>query len=216
MSGAFVIIGAGGHARVLADALCAGGASLLGFTDPDASLHGRVFCGAPVLGDDGELSRWTPAAVTLVNGLGGIGAQAAGFRARLQSALEGGGWRFAGVRHPSAIVSRFATLADDVQVLAQGVVQAGAHIARGCILNTGCIVEHDVQVEEFSHVAPRALLCGDVRIGAGTHVGAGAVVRQGIVLGPRTVVGAGAVVVKAFAGDGLLVGVPATHRGGTR
>jgi len=71
------------------------------------------------------------------------------------------------------------------------------------------VVEHDVSLGAWVHVAPRALICGDVAIGARSHIGAGAVVRQGIRLGEETVVGAGAVVVKDFAGGGLLVGIPA-------
>lgn len=76
-------------------------------------------------------------------------------------------------------------------------------------MNTGAVAEHDVVLGEYSHLAPRAVVCGGVTIGADSHIGAGAVVKQGLNVGNGTVVGAGAVVVKDFAGGGVLVGVPA-------
>lgn len=209
MTRALVIVGAGGHAAVLADALLRSGRQVLAFTDRDASRHGTSVCGIAVAGGDEVLVRWSPDEVALVNGIGGIGEPGEPLRERVQRKLEARGWRFAGVRHPAATVSEFAHLADDVQVLAQAVVQPGAHVGHGCIVNTGAIVEHDCRVGDFSHIAPRAVLCGNVEVAAAVHVGAGAVVRQGIRLGPRTRIGAGAVVISDYAGDGTLVGVPA-------
>jgi len=82
-------------------------------------------------------------------------------------------------------------------------------IGEGCIVNTAAVIEHDVELGVWTHIAPRALVCGTVVVGARCHVGAGAVVRQGLRLGDDTVIGAGAVVVKDFSGNGVLVGVPA-------
>jgi len=205
-----LIIGAGGHAAVVADALLAAGEHVLGFTDADPSRHGQTLCGLPVLGDDRVLDDHTPATLALVNGIGGVGHVTGDPRRRtVQERLAGRGWQFASVRHPAAVVSRFARVGDGAQLLAVSIVQTGAEIGDACIVNTGAVVEHDVKLGAWVHVAPRALLCGDVAIGARSHVGAGAVVRQGLRLGEDTVVGAGAVVVKNFAGGGLLVGVPA-------
>ena len=207
MSKSLVIIGAGGHAKALADALLSGGRTVLGFTDPDPAKQGMTFLGLSVLGSDDVLSRFKPWEIDLVNGQGGV--RTGGLRRHVQESLEKGGWHFASVTHPAAVVSRFARLASGVQLLAACVVQAGAEIGRGCIVNTGAIVEHDVSLGEFVHVATGAKLCGDVRVGAHSHLGAGCVVRQGVCLGERTLVGAGAAVVKNFAGGGTLIGVPA-------
>ncbi len=202
-----LIIGAGGHAAVVADALLAAGERVLGFTNTDTARHDRVVCGLHVLGDDRVLDAHTPDTLTLANGLGGVGSVAA--RLTMQQRLQARGWRFVNVRHPAALVSRFARVHDGAQLLAASVVQAGAEVGEGCIVNTAAVVEHDVTLGGWVHVAPRALVCGDVAIGARSHIGAGAVVRQGIRLGEETVVGAGAVVVRDFAGGGLLIGVPA-------
>ena len=82
-------------------------------------------------------------------------------------------------------------------------------MGEGCIVNTAAVVEHDVTLGPFVHVAPRALVCGGVSVGTNCHLGAGAVVREGLCLGADTVVGAGAVVIRDFGGGGVLIGVPA-------
>ena len=206
----FIIIGAGGHAGVVADALLAAGERVLGFTDVDPSRHGRTLCGLPVLGDDRVLDAYTPQTLALANGIGGVGGQhREPMRHNVQQRLSECGWQFAGVRHPSAIVSPFARIGSGAQLLAASVVQSGAEVGEGCIINTAAVVEHDVTLGCWVHVAPGALVCGNVMIGAFSHIGAGAVVRQGLQLGEDTVVGAGAVVVKDYAGANVLVGVPA-------
>lgn len=208
MNPSIIVIGAGGHAAVVADALLAAGRTVLGFTDADPRRHGQHMCGLPILGDDAAvLAAHVPATIRLANGIGG--ARGTALRQRVQQGLQAQGWQFTGVRHPTAIVSQFAHLSDDVQLLAASVVQAGARLGAGCIVNTAAVVEHDCRLGEQVHVAPRALLCGEVKLGARCHIGAGAVVRQGLRLGEDTVVGAGAVVLKDFAGAGTLIGVPA-------
>ena len=214
MSDGIVIIGSGGHAAVVADALLACGARVLGFTDQNPRSHGTRLCGLPVLGDDDVLDGYSHGAIELANGIGGSRGEPRRFA--VQSALEANGWRFVSVWHPTATVSSFASIAPGVQLLARSVVQPGAEIGAGCIVNTGAVIEHDVRLGEFVHVACGAVLCGHVQVGAHSHIGAAAVVKQGVKLGARTVVGAGAAVVKNSAGNTTLVGVPALEMRGTR
>lgn len=203
-----IIIGGGGHATVVADALQAGGVSVLGFTDADPAKHRSRQCGLPVLGGDAiVLAGYDQAEVLLANGVGGVRGTDA--RRALQLRLQETGWRFATVIHPTSIISPHARIGDGAQLLAGSIVQASAVIGEGTIVNTAAIVEHDVEVGDYVHVAPRALLCGAVKVGNSCHIGAGAVVRQGIRLGQHTLVGAGAVVVRDFDGGGELVGMPA-------
>jgi sugar O-acyltransferase (sialic acid O-acetyltransferase NeuD family) len=203
-----LIIGAGGHAAVVADALLVAGEPVLGYTDPETAKHGSMVCGLPVLGDDAVLKSHAPSSLRLANGIGGVRAE--GARRAVQQRLEAEGWQFVQVRHPSCVVSPFASVDAGAQLLANCVVQAGARVGAGCIVNTAAVIEHDVVLGEFVHVAPGAVVCGNVHIGTGSHVGAGAVVRQGVRLGEHTLVGAGAVVVNDFAGGATLVGVPAS------
>jgi len=204
---AVIVVGAGGHAVVVADALLATGRSVVGFIDPAADLQGRSVCGLPVLGGDEVLAQHSSSDVVLANGIGGVGDPSV--RMRVQQRLRGLGWSFVGVVHPSAVVSPFAAIASDAQLLARAVVQPNASIGQGCIVNTGAVVEHDASLGAWSHAAPGAVICGGVQVGERCHVGAGAVVMQGVRLGPQTIVGAGAAVVRDFEGSGTLVGVPA-------
>lgn len=204
-----IVVGAGGHGRVVADALRASGREVLGFVDRIASPERD----APILGDDDRLD---PAGgYDLANGIGGTGrAETRELRRAVQIRLEARGFRFTGVRHPSAVVSPEAAVGPGVQILARAVVQTGARIGAGAIVNTGAIVEHGCRVGAFAHCATGAILCGDVTVGEGAHIGAGAVVRQGVILEPGVVVGAGAVVLEAGTEPGALIGVPARRRGG--
>lgn len=215
MTRSLLIVGSGGHAKVTADALLAAGETVRGFVDTDLSRHdGRNIFGLPVLGEDIVLEQAAYLKCDLVNGIGGVGeARDIPLRRLVQERLEARGRRFVGVRHPSAIVSRFAEIHATAQLFARSVIQPGAEVGRGCIVNTGATVEHDCRVGEFTHCAPGSLVCGDVILDENSHIGAGAVVRQGLRLEGGVVVGAGSVVIHSYTGRGPLVGVPARDLG---
>jgi UDP-perosamine 4-acetyltransferase len=206
---AYIIMGAGGHAAVLADALLAANARVLGFTDSDPVRHGATLCGLPVLGGDDVLAAYDSRSICLINGLGSLDNRAPSARSLLQQARMAQGWRFSNVVHPSACISQFARFGSGVQVMAGCVVQAGACIGDGVILNTRSVIEHDTVVGAWSHVASGATVCGQVRLGEFCHVGAGSVIRQGVQLGSRCLIGAGAAVVQDRPDEVVLVGVPA-------
>lgn len=204
-----IVIGAGGHARVVADALLCADIRVLGFTDADPSNWGLTNFGLPILGGDDVLAGYDPTTVCLANGVGMVDPHGSIVRCQVQGKLAACGWRFVAVHHPSAIISPRALLAEDVQVLAGAVIQAGASVETGAIVNSGAIVEHDVRIGAWTHVAPRAVVCGGAQIGSSAHVGAGAVVKQGIELGNNVLVGVGAAVVRHHLSFTSLAGVPA-------
>lgn len=205
-----IVIGAGGHAAVVADTLREAGTNVLGFTDPNTYLHGTMRVGLPILGGDEVLATCSPREVLLVNGLGFVsGSGRTAIRARVQQRLEMLGWLFAPVIHPQARISNYASLGADVQIFAGAILQAGSVIGRGSIINTGAIVEHDTKVGAWCHVATRATLCGQTSIGDGCLIGAGAIVRQSVALANDTLIGAGAVVLRNSAIGETLCGVPA-------
>lgn len=203
-----IIVGAGGHGAVVADALRESGAFVLGFVDSAPELAGRDILGLPVLGDETALAGIERSSHILANGIGGAG-RGPSIRRAVAERLGGLGWTFATVRHPGAIIAGSARLDAGSQALAAATIQPRAAIGEGVIVNTGAIVEHDCEIGAWSHVSVGAILCGGVRIGVGCHIGAGATVIQGVTLGESTLVGAGAAVTASFGDGARLTGVPA-------
>ena len=206
---ACVIIGGGGHARVLIDCLQAAGMSLaLAVLDADPSLWGKTILDVPVLGNDNMLSGLARAGTR--HFIVGIGAT--GDNRRRRAAFENAlalGLRPLSVRHPSAVVSRSAGIGEGAQLLPACIVNTGARVGTNVIVNSGAVVEHDCAIGDHAHVATGAMLAGTVSVGSGAHIGAGAVIRQGVHIGDDALVGAGAVVVKDVAAGTVVIGVPA-------
>lgn len=196
-----VILGAGGHGRVVADAaLAAGTYARVVATDRDPQrCHGELLAGVPLL-PMGEALALPDADCHVAIGL-------ATHRERVAQRLAGR--KLATVVHPAAVVSPHALLADGCFIAAQAVVAPAARVGECVIVNHGAVVDHDVEVDAFSHVAPRAALGGGARIGRGVLVGAGASVLPNLAVADGVVIGAGAVVNAALSEPGVYAGVPA-------
>jgi len=202
-----MLLGSGGHALVLLDALLLGGATVIGLTDADAARRGLIVLGHTVLGGDDVLQRYAPGSVALVNGLGSTRSMAR--RQQIYERFHTAGYEFAQVIHPRAIVARSAKLESGVQIMAGAVIQAEARIAANSIVNTGATVDHGCRVGAHVHVAPGATLSGEVTVGDGSHVGAGATVIQRVRIGRACLVGAGAMVRKDVPDGATVIGIPA-------
>ena len=204
-----VILGAGGHARVLLDSLilmC----TAYSFVILDRTAQGstREVMGIPVAGDDSLLPELIGrGARRFVVGLGATGNN--GPRRRLFELGISHRLHPLVVRHPSAISSRWCTIGAGTQLLARSVVNPGAMLGVNVIVNTSAVVEHDCVIEDHVHIATGATLAGSVRIGELAHVGCGAIVKEGVTVGKRAIVGAGAVVVNDVPSDCTVIGVPA-------
>lgn len=194
-----VVFGAGGHGRVVADALEATGIEVTALVDdaPGQERSGRwqvVRTGRIVFCPDVEVAL-------------GVGNNEA--RASVYGRLVSAGAKVRTVIHPTAAISRSCGVGTGTVVLEKAVVKFGSEIGLGVIVNSGAVVTHDVVVGDFAHISPNATLAGGVRIGAYTHVGAGAVVLPGVSVGERAIVGAGAVVKEDVPPGATVVGVPA-------
>jgi sugar O-acyltransferase (sialic acid O-acetyltransferase NeuD family) len=204
-----VIVGGGGHARVLIDALQESRyPHRLAVVDSDPSLWGTALLDVPIIGGDDRIASLIAAGAThFAIGLGGSANNDP--RRRLFQALLAAGLAPLTIVHPRAIVSRWARIGNGVQLLAGAIVNAGATVGDHVIVNSGAIVEHDCRVGDHAHIATGARLASGVSVGSGAHVGAGATVRQLITIGNGAIVGAGAVVVKDVAVMQIVAGVPA-------
>jgi sugar O-acyltransferase (sialic acid O-acetyltransferase NeuD family) len=205
-----IVIGAGGHGIVVADALLAAGCELLGFLDADPAKQRVKHGNLVVIGDDAALSGYSSRAVQLANGVGST--RSTMLRRDVFVRLRSEGWEFVTVIHPRAVVSDWARLEAGAQIMAGAVVQAGAVVGENSIVNTAAVVDHDCVIEAHCHIAPGATLSGGVHVGEMSHVGAGATIIEGRRLGAGTLVGAGAVVVRDGKPAETLIGVPAKAR----
>jgi sugar O-acyltransferase (sialic acid O-acetyltransferase NeuD family) len=198
-----LILGGGGHGKVVADILLARGEPVLGFLDDDAATWGTARLDLPVLGGIDTFADHAPAG--LVPGLGANAArkrvvERLGERAR-------GLWRPA--IHPGALVAPSARIGQGVVVAAGAVINPDAVVGDHAIVNTGATVDHDCVVGAYAHLAPGTHLAGGVRVGDGTLVGIGSVVIPYRSIGHWSVVGAGAVVVRDIPDGVTAKGLPA-------
>lgn len=190
-----ILLGAGGHARVVLSLAQALGWSVTGVCDPRLAQAGVTgWQGSAVLGDDTYLDAADPAEVLLLNGIGLMPARGSDvrLRTRLHHHWSAVGFVFPACVHPSAWVAPDVDLALGVQVMAGAVVQPGCTIGAGSIINTGATVDHDCNIGQQVHIAPGATLCGEIRVGDGAFVGAGATIINGLTIGNNALLAAGA------------------------
>ena len=204
---AVVVLGCGGHAKVVIEVLRAEG-RLRPVACTGAAPAPAAVLGVPVEGSDDALpglrDRGVRHAVVAVGGNR--------LRLRLGRALASLGFEAPATVHPSAVVSPTARLGRGVVVMAGAVVNAQAEIGEFAIVNTRASVDHDCVLGPGVHVAPGATLAGNVTLEEGVFIGAGAAVVPGARVGAYTVVGAGAAVVRDLAAGVTATGVPARPR----
>lgn len=196
-----ILLGAGGHAKVLVDLIMACDQTISGVCDPQLAQSGiSTWRDLVVLGDDQAVLGFDPHQVLLVNGLGGAGRQA------VFEQFAAKAYRFATLVHPNAVLGSGVVLDEGVQIMAGTVVQADTVIGAHSIVNTGAQIDHDGQLGIGVHLAPGAVLAGNVTLGDGVFVGPGAVIGRGVSVGDRAVIGAGTIVLKSLPADARVLG----------
>lgn len=192
-----VIIGAGGHGKVVADIVIKSGDKLLGFLDDSAS--GEI-CGFTVLGKVSDYERFGDAECIVAIGNSAI-------REKLANSLC---VKWYTAIHPKAVISSFGVgIGEGSVVMANAVINSCAKVGKHCIINTSAVVEHDNLIGNFSHISVGAKLGGTVNVGKHSWVGIGATVKNNIRICDNCLIGAGAVVINDIRESGTYVGVPA-------
>lgn len=192
-----LVIGAGGHAKVVVDAALASGlevAAVLG--QPGDAAH---VLGVPVVHD--------ATSVTAEAFIVAVGDNAT--RAAMFAEHSARGLLPATVVHPAAVVAPSASVGAGTFLAAGVVVNAEARVGVDVICNTGCTIDHDCVIGDHAHIGPGANLCGAVTIGDGTLVGVGACAMPGVTIGAWGTVGAGATVIGDLPDGSVSAGVPA-------
>lgn len=202
-----VIIGAGGHAQVIADILMAAARAgaqdqVVGFVDDDRSIHGSLVMGLPVFGGTDMLPSIDHGAAIV-----GIGDNRS--RARLFDQLVAAGETLAIAVHPTAVLAQGVVPGPGSVVCAGAIVNTGAVLGANVALNTACSVDHHNVIGDHVHIGPGAHLAGQVRVGCGAFVGIGATVSPRVSIGDWSIVGAGAVAIRSVDSGSVVAGVPA-------
>ena len=202
-----VVVGAGGHGKVVADVVRAGDAfEIAAFADELAlQRDGDLYLGVKVLAGEDSLAR----ARSL-----GIGYAMVAFgdcKARLGCCerLQAHGFEIVSAIHPRAIVSPDVSIGAGTVVVAGAVVAAAARLGEAVIVNTGATVDHDCVLDDGVHIEPGVHLAGRVHVGLATTIGIGAVVVKDRRIGAHSHIGAGAVVTRDLPDGVIAYGVPA-------
>jgi len=203
-SEAVVIIGSGGHAKVVIELIRAEGKyQIKGCTGLGES--GSILGDVPILGTDSVL----PA--MLANGAKkafvAIGDNH--LRLRLLAQVSEMGFELINAVSPNAVVSPSATLGRGIAIMAGAIINASAEIGDGAIINTNAGVDHDCRIGRGAHIGPGSTLAGNVEIGCESFLGARTCVIPGVRIVSRAIVGAGSVVVRDIPDDVTAMGVPA-------
>lgn len=201
-----MVVGAGGHAKVVIDVLRAAGHEVVALFDDDPGRRGQVFRGVPVVGGSADVVAHA-ATQGLRHFLVAIGHNTA--RLAIGRRLEAAGLVGLAAAHPAAVLSPGVVLGPGTVVMAGACINADTRIGAHAIVNTGARVDHDCMLGDGVHLAPGVVLCGNVSVGELAFVGAGATVIPGMNVGARASVGAAAAVVRPVADDSKVRGVPA-------
>lgn len=186
------LYGASGHAKVVMDILDAIGVRVEGLVDDNPEV--KELMGVPVYREADGLS---PMIISIGN---------CAVRKKIAEGLK---CEFGKAIHPTAIISKTATIDEGSVVMQGAIIQTQAKIGKHCIVNSGASIDHECVIGDYCHIAPHATLCGCVQVGEGTWVGAGATIVQGIHIGKNCMIGAGATVIKDVPDGVTVVGTPA-------
>lgn len=203
MSKKLVIIGVGGHGKVILDIALECGYTVTGFIDDYQKAIDLD--GYSVIGTTKDIAKYKDDTEFII----AIGSNS--IRKRIGEQYDFVNW--ATLIHPGAIIGMGASIEKGTVVMANAVVNPFAKIGKHNILNTACVIEHDCNLENYVHVSPGAILSGTVLVGEGTHIGAGATIKNNLNICGECTIGAGCVVVKDINESGVYVGVPARKLG---
>jgi UDP-perosamine 4-acetyltransferase len=198
-----VVLGAGGHAKVVIEILRANGETV----DYCVSgTHGAETCvGVSVLEGDEHLP--TLRQKGYCRAFVAIGSNA--IRQRVADVVRRVGFQLINAISPHAIISPSVRLGVGIAIMAGAIINAASVIADLVIVNTGATIDHDCRIGRGVHIAPQCTLAGNVIVGEGAFLGTGATAIPRMQIGRRATVGAGAVVIRNIPDGAVAVGVPA-------
>lgn len=202
-----IIIGAGGHAKVIADIVLKSNDEVIGFLDDNVEI-GTVIIKENRLKVIGKINNCYKfqdeynAEFIIAIGDNKIRAEIAQkYDLKYYTAI-----------HSTAVIGSDVRINEGTVIMPNTCINCSAQVGKHCIINTAAVVEHDNNIMDFVHISPNVALAGTVTVGKYVHIGVGAIVRNNISICDNVIVGAGAVVVKNIDEVGLYIGIPATKK----
>ena len=187
-----IIIGGGGHAKVLADIIKQQQINIYAVSSPKVDHKSPLFGGLKILLNDDEIYKFDPDEVCLINGIGSIPGNT--LREEIFKKFRKDQYDFLTIKSDFSLISDYCNIAMGAQIMSGATINADTKIGENCIINTGAVIEHDCVLGASNHIAPGAMLSGGVSTRSSVHIGTGAVVIQGVTIGKNSIIGAGAVV----------------------
>ncbi|MFH1454645.1 MAG: acetyltransferase [Armatimonadota bacterium] len=200
-----VIIGAGGHSKVVLDALVKCGYNVLGFLDDGKDKQGEMIHGVRVIGPVENMN--TMADQLPMGAFAGVGNNM--IRKNVYLKLKQLGFDLVKAVHPGSYVFDKGAIGPGTLVMPKAVINIDAVIGENCIINTGAVIEHDCVIGSHTHIAPLACVAGGVKAGEGAFIGASSVILPKVKIGTGAVVGAGSVVIQDVDDFTVVAGNPA-------
>ena len=191
-----IIVGAGGHGKVIADCAIKNGYFDIAFLDDNSTGRCMEF---PIIGTSSDLNSLNDEKTDFVIGIGNNTV-----RKRIAEKYN---VNWITLVHPSAQVAYNAEIGKGTVVMANAVINASAKIGEHCIINTSSVVEHDNVLGNFVHISPGATLSGTVSIGECTWIGTGTSVKNNIEICSDTIIGVGSIVIKDVLNKGVYYGI---------
>lgn len=197
-----ILVGYSGHAYVVADAVIDIGLNIVGYSDKEKTTFNPY--NLPYLGfeKDADFIGWSRE-ISFVIGIGDNN-----LRQKISNLIEEKGKIVQTIIDKTAVISKNVSIGSGTFINRNVSVNSLAKIGKNVILNTGCIIEHECILQNAVHIAPGAVLAGNVTIGERSFVGANSVVKQGVNIGKDVVIGAGSVIITDIPDGKKVVGNP--------
>ena len=203
MNKKLVIVGAGGHARVVLDTALLLNHRIHGILDLQFNESGEYILGIPVIGGTELLKQLNPDEFMIAIAIGDNHS-----RANWHDKVQSHGFELCTLIHPTANLSeQEMKIEPGVFINAGAVINACVSIGTGTIINTGAIIDHECEIGKFVHVAPGCSIAGRVKIGDSSFIGIGAAIIDKITIGSRAIIGANSTISKAVNEGEKVVGI---------
>lgn len=205
----YVLWGASGHAKVLAEAIHLNSGNVVALFDNRQVASPLI--DVPVFEGLAGFESWlaTEKDASSISGLAAIGGAKGQDRIDIHQIFIDRGLRVPSLIHPQAYVSSSASVGWGSQILALANIAAGVVLGSSCIVNHRASVDHECQIGDGVHIAPGVTICGCVNIEKNVFIGAGAVILPRTHVGQNCTVGAGAVVIRDVPSGATVIGNPA-------